>query len=71
MKLKIEEKIGNGGQAEVYRATDEEQNQYAVKIFFRYVFLIIKIHSFALNIYHLHYFILKILAQKPTGLNEE
>jgi RIO-like serine/threonine protein kinase len=35
MKLKIEEKIGNGGQAEVYRATDELENQYAVKIFFR------------------------------------
>ena len=36
MKLKLEEKIGAGGQAEVHRATDDSGQEFAVKVFFRY-----------------------------------
>lgn len=35
MKLKLQQKIGRGGQAEVYRATDPNEQSFAVKIFFR------------------------------------
>lgn len=35
MKLKLEEKIGAGGQAEVHRAVDDSGKQFAVKIFFK------------------------------------
>lgn len=33
--MKLTDKIGSGGQAEVYKAEDESHNNFAVKVFFK------------------------------------